>query len=124
MPTTEDVSDSFNVDVEEETDLGFLPDRQRLVACLVLDAVAATSTNHDDNKDAHDDDDKGAPHKKYFNARKWLEKISPPVIDFTIFHGSDFSDDDKENDAPIPWTIKDKVQAMEDEETHWTALDA
>jgi hypothetical protein len=29
-----------------------------------------------------------------------------------------------ENDAPIPLTIKAKVEAMEEEETQWTALDA
>ena len=134
VPTTEeDISDSFDVDVLEDTDLGVLPDTQKLVACL-LDAAAATSTkNHHDNKDAdddnedvedHDDYDKGAHDETYFNARKWLEKNSPPVIDLTMLRGSDFSDDEKENDVPISLTIKVKVEAMEEEETQWTALDA
>jgi len=129
VPTTEeDISDSFDVDVLEDTDLGVLPDTQKLVA------AAATSTkNHHDNKDAdddnedvedHDDYDKGAHDETYFNARKWLEKNSPPVIDLTMLRGSDFSDDEKENDVPISLTIKVKVEAMEEEETQWTALDA
>jgi hypothetical protein len=60
----------------------------------------------------------------YFNARKWLEKNTPPVIDLTLLRGSDFSDDDKkENEAPIPLTIKVKVEAATDE-TQWTALNA
>ncbi len=101
-------------------------------ACL-LDAAAATSTkNHHDNKDADDDNDdaedhdydEGAHDETYFNARKWLEKNSPPVIDLTMLRGSDFSDDEKENDVPISLTIKVKVEAMEEEETQWTALDA
>ena len=49
---------------------------------------------------------------------------SPPVIDLTMLRGSDFSDDEKENDVPISLTIKVKVEAMEEEETQWTALDA
>jgi hypothetical protein len=136
VPTTkEDISDSFDVDdvLEDSTDLGVLSDTQKLVACL-LDAAAATSTkNHhgkkdadDDNEDAEDHDyDEGAHEDEtYFNARKWLEKNSPPVIDLTMLRGSDFSDDEKENDVPISLTIKVKVEAMEEEETQWTALDA
>ena len=132
VPTTEeDISDSFDVDVLEDTDLGVLPDTQKLVTFL-LDAAAATSTkNHHDNKDAdddnedvedHDDYDKGAHDETYFNERKWLEKNSPPVIDLTMLRGSDFSDNEKENDVPISLTIKVKVEAMEEEETQWTAL--
>jgi hypothetical protein len=53
-----------------------------------------------------------------------LEKNTPPVIDLTLLRGSDFSDDDKkENEAPIPLTIKVKVEAATDE-TQWTALNA
>ena len=40
-----------------------------------------------------------------------------------MIRGSDFSDDEKENDAPIPLMVKVKVEAMEEEETQWTALD-
>jgi hypothetical protein len=82
VPTTEE--DIFDVDdVLEDTDLGVLPDTQKLVACL-LDTAAATSTkNHHDNKDADDDNedaedhnyDKGAHDETYFNARKWLKII-------------------------------------------------
>ena len=80
----------------------------------------------DDNDDAEDHDyDEGAHDETYFNARKeWLEKNSPPVIDLTMLRGSDFSDDEKENDVPISLTIKVKVEAIEEEETQWTALDA
>ena len=134
MPTTEeDISDSFDVDVLEETDLGVLPDTQKLVACLLYAAAATSTKNHHDNKDAdddnedvedHDDYDKGAHDETYFNARKCLEKNSPPVIDLTMLRGSDFSDDEKENDVPISLAIKVKVEAMEEEETQWTALDA
>jgi hypothetical protein len=84
VPTTEeDISDSFDVDVLVDTDFGVLPDTQKRVACL-LDAPAATSTNHDDNEDAEDaedDYDGGAHDETYLNARKWLEKNSPPDID-------------------------------------------
>ena len=133
MPTTEeDISDSFDVDVLEDTDLGVLPDKQKLVACL-LDAAAATSTkNHHDNKDADDDNedaedhnyDKGAHDETYFNARKWLEKNAPPIIDLTMIRGSDFSDDENKNNGSIPMTVKVKVEPIEEEETQWTALDA
>jgi hypothetical protein len=40
-----------------------------------------------------------------------------------MLRGSDFSDNKKENDAPIPLTIKVKVEVMEEEKTQWTALD-
>ncbi len=124
MPTTEDISDSFDIDILEETDLGVLPDTQKLVTFL-LDAAAAMSTNNNnDNEDADDDYDGGAPDETNFNARKWLENNPPPVIDLTMLRGSHFSDDEKENDAPIPLTLKVKVEAMDEVESQWTALDA
>jgi hypothetical protein len=86
--------------------------------------AAVTSTNHNDNEDADDDYNEGAPDEAYLNARKWLENNSPPVIDLTMFRGSDFSDDKKENNDPIPLTIKVKVDAMEEEETQLTAFNA
>jgi hypothetical protein len=55
-----------------------------------------------------------------------LEKNTPPVIDLTLLRGSDFSDnndDENKNEAPIPLTIKVKVEAAT-EETQWTALNA
>ncbi len=81
MPTTEeDISDSFNVDVLEDTDLGVLPDTQKLVACL-LDAAAATSTNHDDNKDADDDNEDAKDHDYDEGAHDETYQRIPPVID-------------------------------------------
>ncbi|KAI2504466.1 No apical meristem-associated C-terminal domain [Fragilaria crotonensis] len=116
----EDVPVSFNNDDDDEPeDFGLLPDTQKLVGCL-LDAAAATSMNDNEEKDDDDDDYED---ETYFNARKWLEKNTPPVIDLTMIRGSDFSDDEKENDAPIPLMVKVKVEAMEEEETQWTALD-
>jgi hypothetical protein len=38
-----------------------------------------------------------------------------------MLRGSDYK---KENDVPISLAIKVKVEAMEEEETQWTALDA
>jgi hypothetical protein len=118
----EDVPVSFNNDDDDEPeDFRLLPDTQKLVGCL-LDAAAATSMNDNDNEEKDDDDD-DYEDETYFNARKWLEKNTPPVIDLTMIRGSDFSDDEKENDAPIPLMVKVKVEAMEEEETQWTALD-
>ncbi|KAI2508973.1 No apical meristem-associated C-terminal domain [Fragilaria crotonensis] len=109
----EDVPVSFNNDDDDEPeDFGLLPDTQKLVGCL-LDAAAATSMNDNEEKDDDDDDYED---ETYFNARKWLEKNTPPVIDLTMIRGSDFSDDEKENDAPIPLMVKVKVEAMEEEE--------
>jgi hypothetical protein len=63
VPTTEeDISDSFDVDVLEETDLGVLPDTQKLVACLLYAAAATSTKNHNDNKDADDDNEDAEDH--------------------------------------------------------------
>ena len=109
---------------DEEADFGHLPDTQTIVGCL-LDAAAAAATYDDEDileDDDVEDDDK-VDDETYFNARKWLKKNAPPVIDLTMLKGSGFSDDEKENDvAPIPTTVKVKVEAMEEEETQWTAL--
>jgi hypothetical protein len=116
---------SFDDDVEEEhadLDLRTLPETQKLVGCL-LDAAAATTTSlADDVVDGDDEDDDAFNDPTYFNARKWLEKNAPPVIDLTLIRGSDFSDDEKENDGRIPLSIQIKVEEPTDE-TQWTALD-
>jgi hypothetical protein len=131
VTTSNKVPVNFDDNLEEEPEFGQLPDTQKLVGCP-LDAAAAAPTNNDeDNKDIHkddngdDDDDDKVRDETYCNVRKMLEKNTPPVIDLlTLFRGSDFSgDDEKENEAPIPLTIKVKVEAMT-EETQWTAIDA
>jgi hypothetical protein len=129
VTTTNNVPVNVDDDVELESEFGQLPDTQKLVGCLLDAAAAAATYDDEDNKDVYEDkdDDDEVHDETYFNARKWLEKNTPPVIDLTLLRGSDFSDDDdddmKENEAPIPLTIKVKVEAATDE-TQWTALDA
>ena len=124
VTTPNNVPVSFDDNVEEEEpDFGKLPDTQKLVGSL-LDAAAAAATYDDEgmNEDSiHDDED--YEDETYFNARKWLEKNAPPIIDLTLLRGSDFSDDEKENDAPPPFSaIKVKIE-VETEDTQWTELD-
>ena len=128
MTTTNNAPVNFDDDVKLEPEFGQLPDTQKLVCCLLDAAAAAASYDDGDNKDVHEDkdDDDEVHDETYFHTRKWLEKNTPPVIDLTLLRGSDFSDnndDENKNEAPIPLTIKVKVEAAT-EETQWTALNA
>jgi hypothetical protein len=122
------VTTSNIVPVNYDDDVELEPEFGQLVGCLLDAAAAAATYDDEDNKDVYEDkdDDDEVHDETYFNARKCLKKNTPPVINLTLLRGSDFSDnhdDKKENEAPIPLTIKVKVEAAT-EETHWTALDA
>ncbi len=121
---------SFEDGVGEDEYLEDLSDTQKLIGCLFVAAASKMTSKVDDADNQDFDDDEDVVHD-YLNAHKWLEKNSPPVIDFTMLRESESfdeenSDDDTAKISPCPLillTIKVKIDSTE--ETQWSVpLDA
>ncbi len=79
--------------------------------CLLGAAAASAKYDDEENDDILDNNDVHVD-EAYFNARNWLTKNTPRIIDLTLLLISVYSDGKKGNDTSIQFsTIKVKVKA-------------